>query len=91
MHVQERFPQFQIPDGDEAEAPEKIDNSKVSVATLNLTVRRMLVFYVVPAATSCNSLFFCITITSSQQGEDCQNLRVFTALGHFLLGKAFGK
>ena len=32
MHVQERFPQFQIPDGEDAEAPEKIDNSKVDTA-----------------------------------------------------------
>ena len=32
MHVQERFPHFQIPNGDDAEAPEKIDNSKVSIA-----------------------------------------------------------
>lgn len=38
MHVQERFPQFHIPDGDAAEAPEKIDTSKVSAATPNLAV-----------------------------------------------------
>ena len=30
LHMQARFPQLQIPNGEAAEAPEKIDNSKVS-------------------------------------------------------------
>lgn len=53
--VQARFPQFQIPNGEKADAPEKIDNSKVSYAHIachNMNLCQMQQHHLVPNATT---------------------------------------